>query len=272
MLPSRLHRLGRFLLRYLFAIACCVYAFTVGIPKNRMLVYRVNEWFGWSPPWKDKPAELLPKVSVDSVVSPDCAIKLIEDRDSGNTSLLESVVINKLAVQTKAKNVFEIGTFDGRTALGLAANLGHDARVLTLDLPQSHLHETEFELCQNDKQYVDKSHSGVRFKGTPYEKQIKQLFGDSATYDFSPHFGSVDLVFVDGSHAYEYVQNDSQIALQLIKEGGGTIIWHDYGEWSGVTRALNELYCRHHGFSELKHVAGTTLAILRCPRQNGHAG
>jgi len=35
----------------------------------------------------------------------------------------------------KARNIFEIGTFDGRTTRNMAANVTKDGHVYTLDLP-----------------------------------------------------------------------------------------------------------------------------------------
>jgi hypothetical protein len=39
----------------------------------------------------------------------------------------------------------------------------------------------------------------------------------------------------------------------------GMVIWHDYGVWEGVTRALEEIEAsRHLG---LRHVRGTSLVV-----------
>jgi hypothetical protein len=72
----------------------------------------------------------------------------------------------------------------------------------------------------------------------------------------------MDIVFIDGSHAHEYVLNDSEVAMKLLKKSGGTILWHDYGGWDGVTNALNEYYVADERFSGLRSVKGTSIAIL----------
>ena len=69
-------------------------------------------------------------------------------------------------------------------------------------------------------------------------------------------------MFVDASHAYRYVINDSLVALQLLAPRGGTIVWHDYGRWDGVTRAINDLRSKHPDFRNVVKVKGTTLAVL----------
>ncbi len=74
----------------------------------------------------------------------------------------------------------------------------------------------------------------------------------------------MDFVFIDASHTYEYVLSDSRAALKLLRRGGGTkvILWHDYGEWEGVTRALDELAAGEPTFRGLRRIAGTSLACL----------
>jgi hypothetical protein len=73
----------------------------------------------------------------------------------------------------------------------------------------------------------------------------------------------VDFVFVDGSHSYEYVLNDSRHALKLIRNGKGVILWHDYGTfWKGVKKALDELYLGGNEFKGLRQIEGTSLVCL----------
>ena len=102
----------------------------------------------------------------------------------------------------------------------------------------------------------------LRFAGNPLENKIVPLEGDSASFDFEPFFDRVDFVFVDGSHSYEYVMNDSSVAFKLLRDGKGTVLWHDYGTWSSVTLALNELYLGPLG-KNLRQIRGTSLVYLR---------
>jgi predicted O-methyltransferase YrrM len=91
--------------------------------------------------------------------------------------------------------------------------------------------------------------------------KIIQLFGDTARFDFSPYFGKMDMVFIDGAHTYEYLLNDTKIARKLLKDKG-VILWHDYaGDWPGVTKALNKLYIENPGIN-LRHIEGTCLLCL----------
>ena len=96
------------------------------------------------------------------------------------------------------------------------------------------------------------------------EAKIEQLYGDSKSFDASPYAERCDLVFVDGSHAYTYVKNDSEKAFAILRPGG-IVLWHDYHgprRAPGVWRALNEL----SRDLDLVHIAGTSLVAYRKPK------
>ena len=105
-----------------------------------------------------------------------------------------------------------------------------------------------------------------RYSGTDVEHKVVQLYGDSKAFDEGPFVGRCDVVFVDGSHAYSYVQSDSAKALRMTRPGG-VILWHDYGgphHAADVHRALNELARTE----PLVHIAGTTLVAYRKPAES----
>jgi predicted O-methyltransferase YrrM len=147
----------------------------------------------------------------------------------------------------------------------MVANSGPAANVYTLDLPRGGAVATAAPIHRDEIQYATGQTLGERFRRTDAETHIVQLEGDSGTFDFSPFEGRMDFVFIDASHTFEYVVNDSLHAIEMLGAGGGIIVWHDYGRWDGVTAALNELRKRHPAFNDVVHVAGTTLAVLRVP-------
>ena len=211
-------------------------------------------------------ATKLPKVDVASLFpARNAAIQMLETATTnGNATIQEVFTLNFAVAARRPRTVFEIGTFDGRTTVNLAANTPPDTKIFTLDLPAAGLNQTKFALEDYDRMYVDKPASGTRFKGTEAGVKITQLLGDSATFDFSPYFDSIDFVFVDGSHAYEYAFSDSLNALKLLRKQTGVILWHDYGHvcWPGVARALEELQATHPRFKNLVHIQDTTIACL----------
>ncbi len=196
---------------------------------------------------------------IDGITSPHTLVQLAEPlANDGNVSLVELLVIARLVRERQPRRIFEIGTFDGRTTLALAMNAPDDAIVYTLDLPPNT--PTRLALEPSDRAFSGTPAPGARFRGTPMAAKIQQLAGDSAAFDFTQF--TADFVFVDGSHAYEYVLNDSARALSLLGERSGMIVWHDYDEWPGVTAALDHLAATDGRYARLARVEGTTLAIL----------
>jgi predicted O-methyltransferase YrrM len=249
-------------IRYAYALAACGYLFTVGAfsRKHRSLIGKIAAHFGYH---RLGEAPNLPTSMLDQMVGPDTVVRLrAAGAVEGNVTIPELVAIAQLVTSRHAMRLFEIGTFDGRTTLAMADNAPPEANVYTLDLPRSDLNSTALDIDPNERHLIDKLESGSRFRGaSDINARIHQLWGDSAAFDYAAHEGRCDFVFVDGSHAYDYVLNDSAVAMKLIGRSG-VIVWHDYGEWPGVTRALNHLYASDPRFFGLRAIPGTTLAVL----------
>lgn len=117
-----------------------------------------------------------------------------------------------LALITKTsrpRNVFEIGTYRGRTALSFALNSPDDCTIWTLDLPPNQRERFDDKVIAADLSVIKTSSPGAEYKGKDVEPKIRQLYGNSLTFDFSPYFGNMDIVFVDGAHHYEAVKSDT---------------------------------------------------------------
>lgn len=256
-------RIIGFLWRYIIALISCVYAFTIGIfsAKCRVLLSYICDYFGFG----QKVIVAIPKIKQSELVSEQEYIQLRElTVTDGNVSAGELAFVAKLVKRYSPKVIFEIGTFNGRTTLNIAANSLDDAKVYTLDLPREKIESTKLPITSGDKKFIDKDAIGSKFLGVDCQRKIIQLYGDSATFDFSPYYNSIDLVFIDGSHSYEYVLNDSKTAIKLLKHGKGIILWHDYESpaWPGVSEALNELFLLTSDFKGLKYIEGTSLVCL----------
>ncbi len=185
-------------------------------------------------------------------------------KKDGNVRLSELAILALAASKvTSDDEIIEIGTFDGRTALNLAINAPRNVPVATFDLPPGQA--TAFAIEQSERRYVKKPAPGVRLRAAraPWRAdadRVGQWSGDSATFDWSPHYGRAGLVFVDGSHAYDYARKDSETALRLVGPKG-MVFWHDYGVWPGVTLALEKLEAsRRLG---LVNIRGTSLVFWR---------
>jgi predicted O-methyltransferase YrrM len=174
-----------------------------------------------------------------------------------------------LAVLSKrAHTMFEFGTCTGRTTYLWARNSPPDAIVTTLTLRPDEV-ERAYTPDQRDDPsdttfaHVQSRYDRFLYSDSTVEHKVVQLYGDSKELDITPYLDACDLIFVDGSHAYSYVANDSDKALRMVKPGG-IIIWHDYRgptRVGGVYRRLNELATH----LPLVHLFGTSLVAYRRP-------
>lgn len=147
----------------------------------------------------------------------------------------ETQVLATLVKYLQPRQVFEIGTYNGFTTLHFAANTVHEAVIHTLDLPENFGldEQTKKDLTQysyDDMLVVELSRANIHqrlYQQTPYRNKIRELYGDSLKFDFSPYYCKMDLVFIDGSHAYPYVKSDTENALKMLS-ANGIILWHDY--------------------------------------------
>lgn len=205
-------------------------------------------------PGQAKASSRVPKIIptiLGSEILPDSeAVELTAvDSTYENVTLYELCLIVGLCQMQGPRAIFEIGTADGRTTVNLALAAG-GAQVFTLNPPRPNL--------------------GARFHGVPFAHRITQLVGDSSVFDFSPFFTSMDFIFIDANHHYEYARRDSYTALRLAR-AGGTVVWHDYiAQWPGVMRTLNELFVSAPELAGMKHIAGTSLVYAKV--SHGFAG
>lgn len=223
-----------------------------------------NSYNGQQEPGDSTPVDpfIIPKTDVFELFGNDsAAYEGVYECGFGHTTEFELKVISNLVRKWEPRRIFEIGTFEGRTTLNMALNTTSDTEIITLDLPAEELASTKMEIEEGEVRYVKKEVSGQRFIGHPAASKIRQVFGDSASFDFGKYHNSVDVAFIDGSHAYEYVLNDSEKVFTIMRKGGH-IIWHDYTNWPGVWTALNELYQKDPRFKGIRHIGGTSIAML----------
>lgn len=258
--------------RYCQSLVACGYFFGGGflLKRHRGLLYTLCRHFGFDRDRTDsanrptRPLATVPMTSIHESVGPTLNASLMEcEGVDGNVSFHELAIISALVRMHDPKISFEIGTFDGRSALNIALNCKDDGRVFTLDLPMADSIRTSLLLDASDLEFIDKTESGMHFRKHALGTKIRQLYGDSASFDFTEFHGRVDFMLIDGAHSYDYARFDSLTALKLVRPGG-IIVWHDYDTpfWHGVTAALNELRIENPRFRAIQHIKGTSLCIL----------
>ena len=170
----------------------------------------------------------------------------------------DAYVLALITAYLRPKRILEIGTGTGEGTLILASNAAEEVRIDTLDLgaAKSSLGE------QSGDQPLAADAVGEAFAGSPVAGRIEQHLGDSATFDFSPFRGTMDLVFVDGAHTIEYVRGDSRTALSVLAPGG-TIVWDDCHLYHPeVSQGLASLRADGH---DVRRLETTRFAALRTP-------
>ena len=184
---------------------------------------------------------------------------------AGSISDFETWILCTFA--KKSLNIFEFGTFAGKTTYLLAKNAPKSSKIFTLTLApegRSAYKASESDDAKDTKSALDESiFTSFYYTNTPVSSKITQLFADSKMFDESPYVGKMDLIFIDGSHAHSYVESDTQKALKMIKPGG-VIFWHDYrgpNRAPGVFETLNKL----QKDLKLVHIAGTSLVAYKKP-------
>ena len=151
----------------------------------------------------------------------------------------QRAIVSALVRGLNARTFFEIGTNRGRTTWTVARH-NPELTLYTLDIPPDD-ETTTFELAEDDKTYLRPvNNCGEAFRETPEDQRITQLWGDSASFDYSPYAGRIDFVYIDGAHTREYVKSDTANALRMLSPSG-TIAWDDYATGPGVYEALIEL-------------------------------
>jgi predicted O-methyltransferase YrrM len=113
--------------------------------------------------------------------------------------------------------------------LNIALNLPPQGHVYSLDLPENHHISVadELFLAEQSLEVFELAKGSLL---TPYLDQlpITVLRGESTSFDFSPWYGQMDLVFIDGGHTTKVIASDTLNAFKLLKSSGGIILWHDY--------------------------------------------
>jgi predicted O-methyltransferase YrrM len=170
-------------------------------------------------------------------------------------------VVAALCRGVEARTFLEIGTNRGRTTWTVARNNPQLEEIVTIDLPPEADASTDTVLAVNtsDGALIERADlRGEAFRGTPEEERITQLWGDSATYDFSEYFGRMDVIFIDGAHSLPYVRSDTELAWKLASPEA-LVIWDDYPAIPSVYEVLTDLAAgvKPPPF----HVRGTRLVV-----------
>jgi len=172
------------------------------------------------------------------------------------TRAMETQALASLVCLFQPRTIFEIGTYNGFTTLHFAVNSPEGCEINTLDLPpdfdQKNAEKTT-QYSYDDMLVVELSMKHINervYKNHPQEYKVRELFGDSSKFDFSPYYGKMDMIFIDGNHSYPFVKSDTEQAFKMLSDNG-VIVWHDYDYiiHRDVFKYLNKLSSEHKIYS-----------------------
>lgn len=181
----------------------------------------------------------------------------------GCISPLERFCLAQLLQFFSPNRLLEIGTFKGFTTCLMLDNAPDTAEIVTIDLPP----ERDWRTLTGatDARLISQSEVGVAFRTHPGRTRVNQVLGDSfkqSTWDNIT--GGIDFVFIDASHSYAAVRNDSERVFKLVADDA-IIAWHDYSvvnsEERGVGKYIRELMIDR---DDMFVVQGTDL-VVRVP-------
>lgn len=200
--------------------------------------------------------------------TPDAEVAFIGKGEHvpGGTTDAEAWVLAVLSKHIEC--AFEFGTCTGKTAYLWARNSPPNATIVTLTLAPEQTKSATYgagDSRKAGKRAEDESaFTQFLYSGTDVESKITQLYGDSKEFDEAPFTGKCDLIFIDGSHAYSYVESDTRKAIKMLRPGG-VIVWHDYRWPGGSAKGVYQYLNRLHQDLPLVHLKGTNIVAYRSP-------
>lgn len=146
----------------------------------------------------------------------------------GCTAPHERFLLAQLVRFFKPKTLLEVGTYRGATTRLLLDHLPSQAKLYTIDLPPNY--ELANVQAASDQHLILNRDVGVEYRGHPKAQSVIQIFGntfDPSTWQQVPD--GIDFAFIDASHTYEAVRNDTE-RVRRKSAAGAVCVWHDYYE------------------------------------------
>ena len=133
---------------------------------------------------------------------------------------LQGRLLKMLVRMIRPKNILEVGTFSGYSALCMAEGLEDDGKVYTFEI--------------NDEQ---EDFTRPWIEGSPYGNRVEFLIGDAVTE--APKLGiEFDMAFIDGDK--RTYKETYEMVLSILRKGG--FILADNTLWDG--HVVDEAYSR----------------------------
>jgi Methyltransferase domain len=261
--------LGKGMMCFNLALAIRALRFGFGDSRRKAMIayYGINP-FQSNENGKDGPGardyisfKAIPEVPLEEVIerSPTITLDGCYRYVDGALPLNDLISLLCLLRDRSPRVVLEIGTFNGITTRLMAINLP-GATIHTVDLPEDFDTKTDIgSFPKDDFHLITKRRVGESYRSDSSVTNVVQHYGDTANWDFS-NAPKAEFFFIDGSHTYNYVKNDTEKCIAAILGRRATILWHDCDpRHPGVVRWLAEMTTSGYA---VKRIAGTDLAVM----------
>ena len=192
------------------------------------LLHLTNRRYWNSIPYRLKVGvkEMFPELRLRRLVGNGVAIRT-------QTSIRQRLALYEIARDSvKNKCFVEIGSYLGATAVVLAAAMSRqtDGVVYCIDT------------WENDamSEGAWSTYEVFMMNIQPWTSIIKPIKGLSSQVGLPVGDGEVDLVFIDGDHAYQAVKLDVERYAKFVRPGG-FLVFHDQAFYPSVTKVVGEL-------------------------------
>ncbi len=185
------------------------------IIKNPKLLNRILEdnsvWESYIAKKHNSFANGLPVVEINTLI-PEFKEILNTVVFLGSGSTIPDLCLIKAICKSFDKcTYFEIGTWMGESAAN-ASEVSSECVTLNID----------------PSLYLNGKYKSVMGFFSKDIKNVKQIYGDSTTFDFAGLKRKFDVVFIDGDHHHEYIKRDTANVFNNLIHDKSVIIWHDY--------------------------------------------
>ena len=182
---------------------------------------------------------------------PKCSLDLARADLDHPCSTEQDVIhlIYNIARLRNVKHAVEVGTYKGACTMALAQAIKYNegSKIVSVDISDEYFPAIEQVSRESGLNgYVDLFHG--------FSSELLEIVPDA----------SQDLIFIDGDHSYEAVENDMNSFLEKIRPGGCMIL-HDSVMWKGVRKNVQKLVSRYTSVATLATSQGSGVTILIKP-------
>lgn len=142
---------------------------------------------------------------------------------NGGSLVTDLALLKGLAKNINQCRYFEIGTWRGESVVNVSEN--------ALFCDTFNLSVQEMSELSINQTVIDQI--GIFIKK---QSNIRRLWGNTQTFDFSRLQIKYDLIFIDGDHRYAAVCNDTQKVFEHLIHNQSIVVWHDYAYSPDVVR------------------------------------